>query len=428
MDTKRWAAVAGGGAVVLAAATALVALPWSSSGEEPAPAASPAPPDPPRIGPERRIALQQALNRTVAGGSASGAVAEYTEHNAGGSDTWNGVAGVADRATGDPVDPQAHFRVASISKPFVAATVLQLAEEGRLGLDDTLEELLPGLVEGGRHITLRMVLSHTSGLYSYNKDMPSVRSDPGRTWRPEELVGIAGAHDPVFAPGTDVEYSNTNYVLAALVIEEATGRPYAEEVRERILEPLELTGTSIPDGPGVPEPAMHGYAWVSDGAGGRTAEDVTEFDTSRWYGTAQVVSTVSDINTYWRALLDGEVLGEEMLQEMLTVQAYNGGDYGYALGPRSYTLDCGVQVWMHPGNIPGHRTWTVHAKDRDLTLFQARYAEDPDPPAWAMIETAMCPEREPGAPSPDSTEPSPVPTSYPSEDVEGTGRGRDGGK
>ncbi|WP_017625032.1 serine hydrolase domain-containing protein [Nocardiopsis chromatogenes] len=423
MDKKRWAAAAGVCAVALAAGGVFVAAPWSSDAPAPAPSASSPPPDPPRIGEERRLALQRALNATVAGGSASGAVAEYVEHNEGGSDSWTGAAGVADLSSRDPVDPQAHFRVASISKPFVAATVLQLAEEGELRLDDTLEDLLPGLVDGGEAITLRMVLSHTSGLYSYNKAMPSVRSDPERSWSPEELVEIANEHDPVFAPGTDVEYSNTNYVLAALVIEAVTGNPYAQEVQARILDPLELADTSIPSGPGVPEPSMHGYAWVSDGAGGRTAEDVTAFDTSRWYGTAQVVSTVSDINTYWRALLDGEVLGEDMLREMLTVQAYNSGDYGYALGPRSYTLSCGTRVWMHPGNIPGHRTWTVHSEDRDLTVFQARYREDPDPPAWAMIELAMCPEGAPAEPSP-----SPTPDDYPSEDVTGTGRGKDGGK
>ncbi|MDA2804480.1 serine hydrolase domain-containing protein [Nocardiopsis suaedae] len=423
MDKKRWAAAAGVCAVALAAGGVLVAAPWSSDADAPAPSASSPPPEPPRISAERRLALQRALNETVAGGSASGAVAEYVEHGEGGSDSWSGVAGVADLSTDVPVDPQAHFRVASISKPFVAATVLQLVEEGRVRLDDTLEDVLPGLVDGGDRITLRMVLSHTSGLYSYNKSMPSVRSDPGRAWRPEELVEIANEHDPVFPPGSDVEYSNTNYVLAALVIEKVTGNPYREEVQARILDPLGLTETSIPTGTGVPAPSMHGYAWVSDGAGGHTAEDVTSFDTSRWYGTAQVVSTVSDINTYWRALLDGEVLGAEVLEEMLTVQAYNAGDYGYALGPRSYTLECGTRVWMHPGNIPGHRTWTVHSEDRDLTVFQARYREDPDPPAWAMIELAMCPEDAPGDPSP-----SPTPEDYPSEDVAGTGRGKDGGK
>ncbi|MFW5420109.1 beta-lactamase family protein [Nocardiopsis sp. CNT-189] len=419
MDFKRWAATGGAAALVAAAAIVAVNVPWGgegdatgSTGVRPAP-----PPDPPDIGADRRIELQQALNEVVVQGS-SGAVAELVERNEGGSDAWNGVAGVADRERGTPVDPGAHFRIASLSKPFVAATALLLVQDGSLELGDTLEDMLPGTVEGGEQITLRMLLSHTSGLYSYNKDMPSVVADPERSWTPEELVEIAQRHRPVFAPATDVQYSNTNYVLVAMVIERVTGRPYAEAVQERVIEPLGLEDTSIPFDSRMPEPVMRAYT-RSHGA----MVDITEFNPTRWYGTAQVVSTVGDLNRFWRALLDGELLDREMLEQMLAVQAEEESGYGYALGPRSYTLSCGEQVWMHPGNIPGSRTWSVHGEDRDFTLFQARSAKDPDPPAWAMIELAMCPEEAPAEP-----DPSPSTGDYPGEDVTGTGRGQDGGK
>ncbi|WP_017593567.1 serine hydrolase domain-containing protein [Nocardiopsis potens] len=419
MDFKRWAATGGAAALVAAAAIVAVNVPWGGEGDatESTDARPAPPPDPPDIGAERRIELQRALNEVVVQGS-SGAVAELVERNEGGSDVWNGVAGVADRERGTPVDPDAHFRIASLSKPFVAATALLLVQDGSLELSDTLEDMLPGVVEGGQQITLRMLLSHTSGLYSYNKDMPSVVADPERSWTPEELVEVSQRHRPVFPPATDVEYSNTNYVLVAMAIERVTGRPYAEAVQERVIEPLGLEDTSIPFDSEMPEPVLRAYT-RSHGS----MVDITEFNPTRWYGTAQVVSTVGDLNRFWRALLDGELLDEEMLEQMLTVQAEQENGYGYALGPRSYTLTCGEQVWMHPGNIPGSRTWTVHGDDRDFTLFQARSAKDPDPPAWAMIELAMCPEEAPAEP-----EPSPSTGDYPGEDVAGTGRGQDGGK
>ncbi|MFC4564512.1 serine hydrolase domain-containing protein [Nocardiopsis mangrovi] len=425
MEKKRWAALAG---IAVAATATLVAVQTTRSsgldntGGDTEPVSVSATPteEPPRITSVERVTLQRSLNDVIEQGS-SGAVAELVITGPGGSDTWNGVAGVADRTTGAPVDPGAHFRIASLSKPMVAATLLQIVGEGRADLDDSLEDLLPGVVEGGEAITLRMVLSHTSGLFSYNRDMPAVADDPDRAWRPEELVAVANANGPVFAPGTDVAYSNTNYVLAAMVIEEITGRPYTEAVTERVIEPLGLTGTSIPTDSGMPEPVMHAYLALSPYAGAEALpSDITEFNPTRWYGTAQVVSTVTDINRFWQALLGGEILDRPMLDEMLAVQATSDDGYGFALGPRAYTLTCGVEVWTHSGNIPGYRNWTVHSEDRHFTLFQARYQANPDPPAWAAIETAMCPPDEP-------EEVAPTPTDYPSEPVTGTGRGDDGG-
>lgn len=367
----------------------------------------------PRLSAEERVRMQRALNTVVADGS-SGAVAELVERNAGGTDVWNGVAGVAQRGKGVPVDPGAHFRIASLSKPFASAVLLQLVGEGKAGLDDKVDQHLPGVLKrGGDAITLRMLLSHTSGLFSYNHDMPSVLKQRDREWRPDELVAVANRHEPEFAPGTDVSYSNTNYVLVGMVIEAITGRPYNTEIESRILEPLELTETSVPRDAAMPRPAMHAYLPVAPAPGMAPQPlDITEFNPSRWFGTAQVVSTVSDINTFYTALLDGQVLDTAMLKEMTSVVAIDDQGVGYGLGPKRYTLTCGVKVWMHSGNIPGFRNWTVHSEERHFTMFQARYQKDPDPPAWEIIETAMCP---PDAPE----EPDPSPSDFPSESVTG---------
>ncbi|RCV56172.1 serine hydrolase domain-containing protein [Marinitenerispora sediminis] len=419
MVTKRGAVVAGVAAAAVGLAILTPALhplewiePGSASEATRTPAAPETTPPPPRISAAERVRLQRALNTVVAEGS-SGAVAELVETNEGGSDTWNGVAGVADRTTGEPVDPEAHFRIASLSKPFAAAALLQLVGEGKAGLDDPVERHLPGVVEGGDAITLRMLLSHTSGLFSFNRAMPSVLDDRDRVWRPEELVRVANEQGPVFEPGTDVAYSNTNYVLVAMVIEAITGQPYDEVVRQRILEPLDLTETYIPRDSAMPEPAMHAYLAVRPYAGAeRQPVDITEFNPTRWYGTAQLVSTVSDVNRFYSALFGGQVLDDEMLTEMLEIQATDDEGVGYGLGPRHYTLTCGVKVWMHSGNIPGYRNWTVHSETRHFTMFQARYVANPDPPAWSAIETVMCPD--PAAPQTE-----PTPTDFPSEQVTG---------
>ncbi len=394
MWKKRWATVIG--IAVVAAATVVAVQTHSQRSDSSAEGVSaaerqPAATDAPWISAEEQSALQRALDQVVEDGS-SGAVAELAASNEAGRDRWNGVAGVADRETGAPVEPDAHFRVASLSKTFVTAAALQLVEEGELGLDDTVEEMLPGVLEENENATLRMLLSHTSGIFSYSAEMPDVLDDPDRHFDPEELVEIANERGPEFVPGARVDYSNTNFVLVAMAIEEATGRAYTEEVDDRIIAPLGLDDTSVPMSPEMPEPAMHAYlADDPDDGESATPREVTEFDPTRWYGTAQVVSTVSDVNRFWEALLAGELLGDAELREMLTVVDTAASGDGFGLGVRHHTLSCGVDLWMHTGNIPGYRTWSAHdGEDRHLTLFQARFVEDPDPPAWEVIETGFC--------------------------------------
>ncbi|MDQ1022882.1 D-alanyl-D-alanine carboxypeptidase [Streptomyces umbrinus] len=153
------------------------------------------------------------------------------------------TAGVADRATGNAVRPGDRFRIASTTKTFVAAVVLQLVGEGRLSLDDTVEHWLPGVVSGngndGSAITVRQLLQHTSGLFDYTVDFPEFASTAGyqadryTTWTPERLVAIAMRHTPGFAPGDGWSYSNTNYILAGMIIQKATGHTWDQEATAR---------------------------------------------------------------------------------------------------------------------------------------------------------------------------------------------------
>jgi D-alanyl-D-alanine carboxypeptidase len=137
-----------------------------------------------------------------------------------GQQTWQGASGLGDLGAKRPARAGDRFRIGSVTKSFVATVALQLVGEDKLGLDDHLARWLPGLVPNGDHITVRQLLNHTSGLYDYSDDLP----EPPGSFQPRELVAIATRHRPLFAPGKRFSYSNTNYILAGLVIERAGGR------------------------------------------------------------------------------------------------------------------------------------------------------------------------------------------------------------
>lgn len=196
------------------------------------------------------------------------------------------TAGVADTATGEAVRAGDRFRIASTTKTFVATTVLQLAGEGRLSLDDTVEDLLPGVVKGngndGSKITARQLLNHTSGLFNYTADFPEINSVDGfqadryTTWAPSRLVAIAVKHAPDFEPGAKWAYSNTGYILAGMIIEKVTGNSWQQEVTRRIIRPLGLRDTFAPNTyPRIPGLHLHGYS--NFGNSGPTI-DVTDFN------------------------------------------------------------------------------------------------------------------------------------------------------
>ncbi|MGI5511526.1 serine hydrolase domain-containing protein [Streptomyces sp. CA-106131] len=168
-----------------------------------------------------------------------------------GHGTWKATSGVGDLRSGRPRSAQDRYRVGSITKTFVSTVLLQLEAEGRLSLDDRVDKWLPGVVRGhghdGRRITVRQILNHTSGVYDYTADDSFVRTyflkdgffrHRYDTLAPQDLVRIAVSHKPEFAPGTSWSYSNTNYVLAGMVIERVTGHSYAREIRDRVIAPL----------------------------------------------------------------------------------------------------------------------------------------------------------------------------------------------
>jgi hypothetical protein len=163
--------------------------------------------------------------------------------------TWTGAAGLGDIETNTPMRPDDKFRAGSIVKPFIAVVILQLVEEGLFSLDDPMTAVLPESVTDkfadSDQITVRMLLNHTSGIPEWITDAASAEiiANPAKVWEVEEFLDFAAAQAPYFAPGEGWTYSNTGYNLLGLVIEEATGRSWREEVRERIIETLGLLVT-----------------------------------------------------------------------------------------------------------------------------------------------------------------------------------------
>jgi D-alanyl-D-alanine carboxypeptidase len=284
-----------------------------------------------------------------------------------GHGTWSATAGVGNLRTKAPRSAQDRYRVGSITKTFVSTVLLQLEAEGRLSLDDTVDKWLPGKVRGhghdGRKITLRMLLNHTSGVFNYTSD-----EDFGRTYflkdgffehrydrtSPADLLAIAMSHKPDFAPGTSWNYSNTNYLLAALVIEQVTGRPYGDEIRDRIIEPLHLSATSVPGTRvTVPRPSSRAYSKLAETATGPTY-DVTTLNPAIAYGSGEMISDSADLDRFYSALLRGRLLPPHQLKEMKTTVPIEGApNLRYGLGLMDRTLSCGVHVWSHDGGIHG---------------------------------------------------------------------------
>ncbi|WP_240972907.1 serine hydrolase domain-containing protein [Nonomuraea composti] len=307
---------------------------------------------------QNRPELQQAIQAFIDAGFL-GIQARVRDANG----EWVGTAGSS--KLGQPAKPPANgrFWVGSVTKTFTATVVLQLVAEGKLGLDDPVATHLPefGLDE---RITVRMLLQHTSGLFNYTGDF-----DPDGTWvlgipatgddwlanrfhayQPEELVRVALSKPPRFEPGTDQSYTNTNYTLARLVIEQVTGRSFADELARRILRPLGLKNTVVPGNrTQLPGPHAHGYYRYQDATGEWKVVDVSRQNMSLLSGAGDMISTTKDLQTFFSALNSGRLLPAPLLAQMRTPhpkQSYGFGLFVQDLGP-----GCGT-VYQHNGSPP----------------------------------------------------------------------------
>ncbi len=299
------------------------------------------------------------------------------------------VAGTGDLATGSPVRPDGEVRIGSNTKTFTAVTVLQLVGEGRIGLDKPVDTYLPGLLRGhgidGRIITVRQLLQHTSGLPTYTYFLVGGLLPHLHTYiEPRSLLDLALAKPADFAPGTSWKYSNTNFLVAGLIVEAVTHRPLSEQITERVIHRIGLHHTYFPN---VGDQTVHGphpHAYHRDEPA-KPLTDVTIQDPSFGWGAGQMISTPSELNRFFTALLDGRLLPPEQLKQMRTTVPAPalGKGVRYGLGLISTPLSCGGLSWGHGGAITGYSTTNAATDDgRAATIAVTRL-----PKTQAQLDT-----------------------------------------
>ncbi len=269
--------------------------------------------------------------------------------------------GVQDTDSGEPMTTELFMRIGSNTKSFTTTAILQLVDQGRIGLDDPIETYVSG-VPNGDQLTIRQLGMMRSGLFDYSAIViPQWASDPQRQWTARELLDIAFSHPVNFAPGAQFDYDNTNTVLLGVVVEQVTGQPIRDYIHEHILEPTGLTQTSFPVGAEFPAPHPHGY-W-------RTAEgeivDTTDWNTSWGDAAGQMVSTLEDLHVWARDLATGALLTpatqREREQFLPAPDEGEGVVYGFGMTDNN--------GWRgHDGNVLGYVAYPFYLPEQEMTL------------------------------------------------------------
>ncbi|MGW1680597.1 serine hydrolase domain-containing protein [Saccharopolyspora sp. NPDC002376] len=347
--------------------------------------------------PHRSDAVQASLDRLIRDDGFPGALAAV--HGRDGQ-VRDYTAGVSDLATGAEVPANGQVRIASNTKMFVATVVLQLVGEGKIDLDAPIETYLPNLLRGdgidGRKITVRQILQHTSGLDDNDEELATNYSEVQHTYfEPHQLLDIALAKKSLFAPGTGWSYSNPNYVVAGLLIQKVTGRPVGEEITKRIIEPIGLKDTYWPALGEQTIRGSHPHGYFPDSNGSQA--DVTEMDPSMGWAAGQMVGTPRDLNRFLTALLNGELLKPEQLEQMRTTvdaPAFDTtGSTRYGLGIAAIKLSCGGTAWTHGGDAPGYTTRNAATEDGRAATVVVTGALTSLPTAQHVeqaLDTALC--------------------------------------
>ncbi|MCX4675188.1 beta-lactamase family protein [Streptomyces sp. NBC_01433] len=338
--------------------------------------------------------VQQGLNALVHPDGPPGALASVTDRD---GRTRNYTAGVGDLATGSKVPRDGRVRIGSNTKTFTAVVVLQLVGEGKIRLDDPVDTYLPGLVRGdgidGRRITVRHLLQQTSGLPNYSNYL----GEEVRYFAPRELVDIALRHKSGFDPGKKWEYSNTNYVLAGLIVEKVTRHPLAEEMDRRIIKRIGLRHTYFPSPGDATVRGPHPKGYYQDSAGGPLT-DITEIDPSWGWAAGQLISTTSDLDRFFGELLRGHLLRPAQLAEMRGATRPADKTFGpgarYGLGLVSKPLPCDDGIyWGHGGSFPGYETRggaTDDGRAANVAVTVQLSDEASRKRVDSVVETALC--------------------------------------
>jgi D-alanyl-D-alanine carboxypeptidase len=345
---------------------------------------------------EQTTKLQRALDQIVAAG-APGAVVLVRD----GDRTTRLSSGNGNLAPRTPMRVSDRSRIGGITKSFTATVVLQLVGEDKLALEDTVGKWLPGVISNGDAISIRQLLNHTSGIYNYSADeavlAPYLQGDLTHAFDPRTGVQVAADHGPVFAPGSQLSYSNTNYLLLAMIIEAATGNSFAAELRARIFTPLGLRNTTYATTSEIAGSHTHGYIFLEEGP-----YDVTPWSPTLFGASGAILTNADDLARFYRALLQGRLLQPEQLKAMQTIDPVATGGVpdagilggGWGLGLLREKFPCRT-AWGHDAENPGYMTAAWNSKDgnRQVVVIVNSFFDHDQPVSRAMrtvLTTAYC--------------------------------------
>jgi D-alanyl-D-alanine carboxypeptidase len=293
---------------------------------------------------------------------------------------WCGAGGKADLHNDVAMKPCNISRVGSTVKMFTAAAILKLQEEGKLQLDDRIAAYLQGdvinKIENADQATIRQLLQHSSGIYNYIQNLKfqtASTNDLIREWKPEDLLHYAYNQKAYFSPGEDVRYSNTGYILLGLLIEKIEGKPFYKVFEEKIFNPLGMTMTKFAAQDPVPDGIVRGYI---DLYSNLQVIESTYF--SGWdYYTADggLISNPFDMNQFFRALMNGQIINSASLHDMLTFVTPNDQD------PEFYNIHYGLGIfkintpqgdaYLHSGDAIGYYASMIYFPGDSTTIVYA---------------------------------------------------------
>ena len=331
--------------------------------------------------------LHRALDQSRAANGLIGAAAAVLMP---GQPLWTGASG--NSTASGPLRAEMHFDIGSTTKNFVAALVLKLAEEGPLSLDDPLSRWLPGFAWVDNRATIRQLLNNTSGIYNFTENSNfwgAVLGQPGRSWTPREVLDYLGP--PYFLPGADWRYSNTNYTLLGMIVQEATGSEVSSELRRRLLDPLGLADTVLP--PEEPLPASMAHGWSDIDRDGVYVDfslfPRTALHSATWTAGA-MVSTPADLARWAQALFEGRVLAPDSLERMLDFVPVSVSGIpmtGYGLGAERIDF-AGRTFWGHGGDIPGYAAIMLYEPQERVSIVLL-FNQDETGAQGAAVLTAL---------------------------------------
>lgn len=281
---------------------------------------------------------------------------------------------------GEPVTARSRFRVGSVTKTFVATVIMQLVDEGRVRLDDPVSRHLPRT--RWRDVTLRQLLTHTSGIPDYARATgldDALIERPGHRWRTADVLRLVADRERDFPPGTGYGYSNTGYVLLGQIIEAVTGQAWEQALRRRVIDPLDLRDTFIAGEERARPGTVSGwYDTSGDGFDDRVNGPWPALETTEGPAGA-LVSTAPDLARFARALYEGNLVSPTSRRAMTAPQPFHPPHSNYGLGVELNRPDYRETVWGHGGALPGYRAtmWYAPRDGRVIVVLANAWRCDP---------------------------------------------------